>query len=63
MTYWYGASLNTQSLGQFSVLTPGDGAMAQFFGSLFMFHADVGDQMFQLIGVIVPVELQSIVVE
>lgn len=63
MTYWYGASLNTQSLGQFSVLTPGDGAMAQFFGSLFLFHADVGDQMFQLIGVIVPVELQSIVVE
>ena len=62
-TYWYGVSLNDQDMGQFSVMTPGDGMMAQFSGFAFSGHATVGDQMFQLLGTIVPVELQSIVVE
>ncbi|PWB68895.1 MAG: hypothetical protein C3F15_15800 [Holophagae bacterium] len=62
-TYWYGISYNGQDMGQYSVLTPGDGMMAQFSGSAFSGHATVGDQMFQLMGTIVPVELQSIVVE
>jgi hypothetical protein len=62
-TYWYGVSHNADSMNQFSVLTPGDGTMAQFEGLLFTFHAGVGDQMFQLMGTIVPVELQSITVE
>jgi hypothetical protein len=37
--------------------------MAQFEGLVFQFHATVGDQMFQLMGNVVPVELQSITVE
>ena len=63
-TYWYGLSNNaTDPMNQYSVLTPGDGMMAQFEGLLFTFHATVGDQMFQLMGNVVPVELQSITVE
>ena len=62
-TYWYGVSHNAEDMGQFSVVGPGDGTMAQFSGSVFSFHAGVGDQMFQLMGNVVPVELQSIVVE
>jgi hypothetical protein len=62
-TYWYGISYNGQDMGQYSVQTPGDGTMAQFNGSVFSFHAGVGDQMFQLMGTVVPVELQSITVE
>jgi hypothetical protein len=63
-TYWYGLSSNGDSpMNQFSVLTPGDGTMAQFEGLVFQFHAGVGDQMFQLMGTVVPVELQSIDIE
>jgi hypothetical protein len=62
-TYWYGISHNVEDMGQHSVVAPGDGTMAQFNGSVFSFHAPVGDQSFQLMGTIVPVELQSIVVE
>lgn len=62
-TYWYGVSGNGFELGQYSVQTPGDGTMAQFSGPVFSFHAGVGDQMFQLLGDVVPVELQSVTVE
>lgn len=62
-TFWYGVSGNGFELGQFSVLSPGDGTMAQFSGSIFSFHTGVGDQMFQLLGAVIPVELQSVTVE
>jgi hypothetical protein len=62
-TLWYGLSGNAFELGQFSVLTPGNGTMAQFSGPAFQFHTTVGDQMFQLSGTILPVELQSFDVE
>ena len=62
-TYWYGVSGNGFELGQFSVLTPGNGTMAQFQGSVFDHHTTVGDQMFQLLGSVVPVELLSVTVE
>lgn len=62
-TYWYGISHNVEEMGQHSVVAPGDGTMAQFEGSVFSFHATVGDQSFQLMGTVVPVELQSIAVE
>ena len=62
-TYWYGVSGNGFELGQFSVLTPGDGTMAQFSGPVFGGHTTVGDQMFQLEGIVVPVELLSVTVE
>jgi hypothetical protein len=62
-TYWYGISYNSGDMGQHSVVAPGDGTMAQFAGSVFSAHATVGDQSFQLMGTIVPVELQSITVE
>jgi hypothetical protein len=62
-TFWYGLSGNAFELGQFSVLTPGNGTMAQFSGPVFQFHTTVGDQMFQLSGVLLPVELQSFDVE
>jgi len=62
-TYWYGISYNGGDMGQYSVATPGDGTMAQFFASAFQFHAPIGDQMFQLVGTVVPVELQSFDVE
>jgi hypothetical protein len=62
-TYWYGVSYNGGDMGQHSVVAPGDGMMAQFNGSVFAIHATVGDQSFQLMGTIVPVELQSIAVE
>ena len=50
--YWIGVSGNGWEHGQTSVLTPGDGTMAQFSGSTFQFHTGVGDQMFQLTGYI-----------
>ncbi|MCC7291492.1 MAG: hypothetical protein IT449_05460 [Phycisphaerales bacterium] len=50
VTYWVGVSGNGFELGQASVLTPGDGTMAQFSGRAFGFHTAVGDQMYQLIG-------------
>ena len=50
VTYWVGVSGNGWEHGQSSVMTPGDGTMAQFSGSVFSFHASVGDQMFQLLG-------------
>jgi hypothetical protein len=62
-TYWYGISHNVEDMGQHSVVAPGDGMMAQFNGSVFAIHATVGDQSFQLMGTIVPVELQSIAIE
>jgi hypothetical protein len=62
-TYWYGVSGNGFELGQFSVVAPGDGTMAQFQGSVFDHHTTVGDQMFQLLGSVVPVELLSVTVE
>jgi hypothetical protein len=49
-TYWFGMSGNGYELGQYSVLTPDDGMMAQFSGPTFSFHTGVGDQMFQLYG-------------
>ncbi|MCC7292635.1 MAG: thrombospondin type 3 repeat-containing protein [Phycisphaerales bacterium] len=49
-TYWIGVSGNGFELGQTSVFTPGDGAMAQFSGRSFSFHTAVGDMMFQLVG-------------
>ncbi|MDY7110627.1 MAG: hypothetical protein SYC29_18495 [Planctomycetota bacterium] len=52
--YWIGVSGNGWEHGQASVLTPGDGTMAQFNGGTFNFHASVGDQMFQLTGYEVP---------
>lgn len=61
--YWYGISYDGADMGQYSVLAPGDGTMAQFSGSMFQFHTPVGDQMFQLVGTMVPVELQSFVAE
>ena len=48
--YWIGVSGNGWEPGQSSVLTPGDGTMAQFSGTVFSGHAGVGDQMFQLTG-------------
>jgi hypothetical protein len=62
-TYWYGVSGNGFELGQYSVATPGDGTMAQFSASTFVGHAGVGDQMFQLIGGPVPVELQTFTID
>lgn len=62
-TYWYGISYNGGDMGQHSVVAPGDGTMAQFSGSVFAFHAGVGDQSFQLMGNVVPVELQSITID
>ncbi|MCA9937092.1 MAG: hypothetical protein KC418_00505 [Anaerolineales bacterium] len=50
VTYWIGMSGNGFELGQYSVLTPDDGTMAQFSGPTFSFHTSVGDQMFQLYG-------------
>lgn len=50
--YWIGVSGNGWEPGLSSVLTPGDGTMAQFSGAAFQFHAGVGDQMFQLTGYI-----------
>jgi hypothetical protein len=52
--YWIGVSGNGWEHGQESVLTPGDGTMAQFSGGTFQFHTTVGDQMFQLTGYVVP---------
>lgn len=62
-TYWYGISYNGGDMGQHSVVAPGDGTMAQFSGSAFSSHTGVGDQSFQLMGTIVPVELQSFDIE
>ena len=47
-TYWIGVAGNDSSINQYSVLTPGDGHMAQFSGTSFSFHTSVGDMMFQL---------------
>jgi hypothetical protein len=48
--YWIGISGNGFELGQLSVLTPGDGFMAQFSGPVFSLFTSIGDQMFQLRG-------------
>ncbi len=48
-TYWIGVSGNGFELGQTSVYTPGDGAMAQFSGRNYSSPAGVGDMMFQLV--------------
>ncbi len=53
-TYWIGVSGNGWEVAQSSILTPGDGTMAQFGGDVFSFHTSVGDQMFQLRGEVVP---------
>lgn len=50
VTYWYGVSGNGTDISQYSVLTPGDGHMAQFSGTAYGFATPVGDQMFQLEG-------------
>lgn len=51
-TYWVGASGNGFEAAQASVLTPGDGHMAQFDVATFAYMTwpGVGDQMFQLTG-------------
>ena len=49
-TLGYGLSGDGFELGQNSVLTPGDGFMAQYSGQSYAFQAGVGDQMFQLLG-------------
>lgn len=46
----YGLSGDGFELGQYSVLTPGDGVMSQFSGGAYQFEAGVGDQMYQLLG-------------
>jgi hypothetical protein len=58
-TYWVGLSGNGFEAAQLSVLDPGFDGMAQFDGASFDFMAtgangftDVGDQMFQLTGVV-----------
>lgn len=58
-TYWVGLSGNGFEAAQLSVLDPGYDGMAQFDGASFDFMAtgangftDVGDQMFQLTGVV-----------
>ncbi|MBS1703415.1 MAG: PEP-CTERM sorting domain-containing protein [Armatimonadetes bacterium] len=48
--YWIGASGNGFEAAQLSVLTPGDGLMAQFSGTSYSFMTSVGDQMFRLEG-------------
>lgn len=48
--YWIGVSGNSFEHGQTSIQTPGDGLMAQFSGSSFSWHTNVGDQMFQVLG-------------
>ena len=48
--YWIGVAGDNYDLGQISVLTPGDGRMAQFNFRTFTDHAGVGDQMFRLRG-------------
>jgi len=50
VTYWYGVSGNGSNPDQLSILSPGDGQMAQFDGATYQFSASVGDQMFQLLG-------------
>jgi subtilisin family serine protease len=56
IVYWIGVSGNGNELGQYSVLTPGDGTMVQFDDRVFNHHAHIGDMMFQLTGgnIIVP---------
>ncbi len=50
-TYWYGVAGVATDIGQDSVKTPGDGAMAQFSGTSFqILTAGIGDMMFQLEG-------------
>jgi|WetSurSiteA1Bulk_404760.scaffolds.fasta_scaffold45143_1 hypothetical protein len=49
--YWIGVAGNFPGMTQASVLSPGDGEMAQFNGSTFVyFTTGVGDMMFQLYG-------------
>jgi len=63
-TYWYGLSGHVPfSFDVCTVLSPGDGRIAIFLGSEFLDHRDLGDQMFALLGEVVPVELQSFTVE
>ncbi len=49
-TYWIGASGNGFEAAQLSILTPGDGMMAQYVGTSFVRMINVGDQMFRLEG-------------
>ncbi len=53
-TYWVGASGNGFEAAQVSLLSPGDGHMAQFNGATYSFSTGVGDQAFQLYGDVVP---------
>ena len=53
-TYWVGASGNGFEAAQISLLSPGDGHMAQFGGTTYSFMTAVGDQAFQLHGSAVP---------
>lgn len=63
-TYWYGLSASPSfELMQCTVLSPGDGRIARFSGPVFVGHDRTGDQMFALLGELLPVELQSFSVE
>jgi hypothetical protein len=57
--YWIGVAGNGTDINQESVLTPGDGHMAQFNGSIFSFHTPVGDMMFRLYSGQSPVSVPS----
>lgn len=52
--YWVGASANSFNTGAISLLTPGDGRMAQYFDTTYLGATDVGDLAFQLHGEAVP---------
>jgi len=49
-TYWFGLSGNGFDLSQDSVLSPGNGMIAEFSGKTFKANNILGDQMFQLQG-------------
>ena len=53
-TYWIGASGDGFEAAQASLLTPGDGLMAQFGATTYSHMAGVGDQAFQLYGDVIP---------
>jgi hypothetical protein len=57
--YWIGVAGNGIDIHQESVLSPGDGHMAQFNGSIFSLHTSVGDMMFQLYSGQSPVSVPS----
>lgn len=51
-TYWLGLTTAalTGEAAQWGIMSPGDGKMAQFQGAGFVAMANVGDQMFKLLG-------------